>query len=98
MLEGIFVKITGTGVPVSLFVFFLKQYIHEVVVGGFMKSCRTRHKSVSVVMSDVTAQRLHEAAKRSGRKVRHEAMLRLAHSLKHVPDIEEIYWEILKEN
>lgn len=63
-----------------------------------MKSCRSRHKSVSVVMSDVTAQRLHEAAKRSGRKVRHEAMLRLAHSLKYVPDIEEIYWEILKEN
>ena len=41
---------------------------------------------------------LLEAIQRSGRKVRHEAMLRLAHSLKHVPDIEEICWEILKEN
>ncbi|UCQ29582.1 TraY domain-containing protein (plasmid) [Edwardsiella tarda] len=49
-------------------------------------------------MSDVTAQRLHESAKRSGRKISHEAMLRLAHSLKSYPDINEIYWEILKEN
>ncbi|EBS1405096.1 TraY domain-containing protein [Salmonella enterica] len=46
-------------------------------------------------MSEVTRQRLHEAARRSGRKIRHEAMIRLAHSLKHTQDIKEVYWEIL---
>lgn len=61
-----------------------------------MREYQTRQKSISVVMSDITAQRLQDAARRSGRKVRHEAMLRLAHSLKHVPDISEVYWEILQ--
>ena len=60
-----------------------------------MRDSRARQKSISVTMSEVTAQRLHEAAKRSGRKVRDEAMVRLAHSLKHIPDIMEVYWEIL---
>lgn len=60
-----------------------------------MKDCSPRIRSISVSMSELTAQRLRDAARRSGRKVRHEAMLRLAHSLKHISDIEECYWEIL---
>ncbi|EPA9601853.1 MULTISPECIES: TraY domain-containing protein [Enterobacteriaceae] len=60
-----------------------------------MQNSHTRQKSISISMSEVTRQRLHEAARRSGRKIRHEAMIRLAHSLKHTQDIKEVYWEIL---
>ncbi|EBG3527961.1 TraY domain-containing protein [Salmonella enterica subsp. enterica] len=49
-------------------------------------------------MNEVTLKRLKEATKVSGRNARHEVMIRLAHSLKHIPIIDEVYWEILQED
>ncbi|MFJ7174683.1 TraY domain-containing protein [Citrobacter freundii] len=60
-----------------------------------MKERNTRHKTIAISMNEVTTQRLNDAANRSGRKLKHEAMIRLAHSLKHTQDIKESYWEIL---
>lgn len=54
-------------------------------------------KTISVDLSGVTIQRLNKAVEISGRKARHEIMIRLAHSLKYVHNIDEIYWEILQE-
>lgn len=54
-------------------------------------------KPIPVELNEITDRRLKDAAKRSGRLVRHEAMIRLAHSLKHVNKIDEAYWEILQE-
>lgn len=54
-------------------------------------------KTISVDLSGVTVQRLNKAVEISGRKARHEIMIRLAHSLKHVNKIDEAYWEILQE-
>lgn len=51
----------------------------------------------SVVISAESNRRLTEAAKASGHSKRIEAMIRLAHHLKHVPVVEERYWEILAE-
>ncbi|EAO6613100.1 TraY domain-containing protein [Salmonella enterica] len=55
-------------------------------------------KPIPVELNEITDRRLKDAAKRSGRLVRHEAMIRLAHSLKHIPVIDEVYWEILQED
>lgn len=55
-------------------------------------------KPIPVELNEITDRRLKDAAKRSGRQVRHEAMIRLAHSLKYIPEIEEVYWEILQED
>ncbi|ENV3445864.1 TraY domain-containing protein [Salmonella enterica] len=55
-------------------------------------------KTISVDLSGATVQRLHKAMAKSGRKARHEVMIRLAHSLKHIPEIKEVYWEILQED
>ncbi|EIA4658345.1 TraY domain-containing protein [Salmonella enterica] len=57
-----------------------------------------RPKTISVALSDVTVNRLNLAMKISGRKAKHEVMIRLAHSLKHNPVIDEVYWEILQED
>lgn len=56
-----------------------------------------RPKTISVSLNEVTVNRLNEAMKVSGRKAKHEVMIRLAHSLKHNPVIDEVYWEILQE-
>ncbi|HFG9820691.1 TraY domain-containing protein [Salmonella enterica] len=58
----------------------------------------TRQKSIPVSLNEVTLKRLKEATKVSGRNARHEVMIRLAHSLKHIPVIDEVYWEILQED
>ncbi|EDQ2854347.1 TraY domain-containing protein [Salmonella enterica subsp. enterica] len=56
-----------------------------------------RPKTISVSLNEVTVNRLNEAMKVSGRKAKHEVMIRLAHSLKHNSVIDEVYWEILQE-
>ncbi|EAA1644796.1 hypothetical protein DPS92_23470 [Salmonella enterica subsp. enterica serovar Richmond] len=62
-----------------------------------MKGLNKGIKPIPVELNEITERRLKDAAKRSGRLVRHEAMIRLAHSLKHNPVIDEVYWEILQE-
>ena len=63
-----------------------------------MSEKQKRPKTISVALSDVTFNRLNLSMKISGRKAKHEVMIRLAHSLKHNPVIDEVYWEILQED
>ncbi|MBX9485963.1 TraY domain-containing protein [Yersinia enterocolitica] len=49
-------------------------------------------------MSSDSNKRLSEAAEKAGRSKRIEAMLRIAHHLKTVPEVDGDYWEIIADN
>lgn len=53
--------------------------------------------TISVVLSPESNRRLMASAKASGRTKRVEAMMRMAHHLKYVDEVDENYWEILAE-
>jgi len=53
--------------------------------------------TISVVLSPESNRRLLASAKASGRTKRVEAMMRMAHNLKHVDEVNENYWEMIAE-
>lgn len=53
--------------------------------------------TISVVLSPESNRRLMASAKASGRTKRVEAMMRMAHHLKHVDEVNENYWEMIAE-
>ncbi|HHL2459840.1 TPA: TraY domain-containing protein [Yersinia enterocolitica] len=65
-----------------------------------MKDNNKKYKpiSMSVVLSSESNKRLTEAAEKAGRSKRIEAMLRIAHHLKTVPEVDGNYWEIISDN
>ncbi|HEN3636722.1 TraY domain-containing protein [Yersinia sp. 2538 StPb PI] len=54
--------------------------------------------TLSVVLSSESNKRLSESAEKAGRSKRIEAMLRIAHHLKTVPEVDGDYWEIIADN
>lgn len=54
--------------------------------------------TISVVLSSESNKRLTEAAEKAGRSKRIEAMLRIAHHLKTIPEVDGNYWEIISDN
>ncbi|BET65021.1 TraY domain-containing protein [Yersinia pseudotuberculosis] len=53
--------------------------------------------TVSVVLSSESNKRLTEAAEKAGRSKRIEAMLRIAHHLKTISEVDGNYWEIISD-